>query len=210
MAIQIKGLDAEVLALSSALAVRTLQLELEHVYASLEAEALDVFFGLQAGGERACANRTAACCPAGLVVRLSSLTRAAEHPPARDAASNAASNPRRLAGLLARDGSTRDLALLVAEFRFLDEQLTLMAAAMEPPSALLHGSAAAAAPPASPLASMWADASATMSMDAAAAALGPGAASAAAAAMAPALLSDDVLGRLAAEIPDMRSRVGVP
>lgn len=50
MAIQLKGLDAEVIHLSSLLAVRTLQLEMEHVYGSLEAEALDVFNGLQPGG----------------------------------------------------------------------------------------------------------------------------------------------------------------
>ena len=42
MAIQLKGLDADVLALSRLLAVRTLQLEMEHVYRSLEDEALDM------------------------------------------------------------------------------------------------------------------------------------------------------------------------
>lgn len=39
---QLKGLDADVLALSRLLAVRTLQLEMEHVYRSLEDEALDM------------------------------------------------------------------------------------------------------------------------------------------------------------------------
>ena len=42
MAIELKGLDADVLALSRLLAVRTLQLEMEHVYRSLEDEALDM------------------------------------------------------------------------------------------------------------------------------------------------------------------------
>ncbi len=42
MAIQLTGLDADVLALSRQLAVRTLQLEMEHVYRSLEDEALDM------------------------------------------------------------------------------------------------------------------------------------------------------------------------
>lgn len=50
MAIQLKGLDAEVLSLSSRLAVRTLMLEMEHVYQSLEAEALDFTNGVRAGG----------------------------------------------------------------------------------------------------------------------------------------------------------------
>ncbi|GLI62003.1 hypothetical protein VaNZ11_004577 [Volvox africanus] len=129
MAIQLKGLDAEVLYLSSLLAVRTLQLEMEYVYGSLEAEALDIFNGLHSGG------------------------------------------------LLIRDGSTAELALLVAEFALLDEQLTLMAAALE------GGSAGGA----------------TASDDGAAAA----------AAMGPALINDEVLSKLAVEIPDMRSRVGV-
>ncbi|GIL75359.1 hypothetical protein Vretimale_8033, partial [Volvox reticuliferus] len=136
MAIQLKGLDAEVLQLSSLLAVRTLQLEMEHVYGSLEAEALDMFNGLQSGG------------------------------------------------LLIRDGSTNELALLVAEFALLDEQLTLMAAALE------GGSAGGASP----------------GEEGAAAAVS---AAAAAVAMGPALINDEVLSKLAVEIPDMRSRVGV-
>ncbi|GIL51245.1 hypothetical protein Vafri_7097 [Volvox africanus] len=139
MAIQLKGLDAEVLYLSSLLAVRTLQLEMEHVYGSLEAEALDIFNGLHSGG------------------------------------------------LLIRDGSTNELALLVAEFALLDEQLTLMAAALEAGAA---GGAAA-------------------SDDGAAEAAAVAAAAAAAAAMGPALINDEVLSKLAVEIPDMRSRVGV-
>lgn len=51
MAIQLKGLDAQVLHLSSMLAVRTLQLEMEHIFGSLEAEALDFFNGVQQGGK---------------------------------------------------------------------------------------------------------------------------------------------------------------
>ncbi|EFJ48119.1 hypothetical protein VOLCADRAFT_104902 [Volvox carteri f. nagariensis] len=157
MAIQLKGLDAEVLHLSSLLAVRTLQLEMEHVYGSLEAEALDVFNGLQPGG------------------------------------------------LLARDGSTNELALLVAEFALLDEQLTLLAAALE-------GGTAAAAAAAGGAAEEGAAAAAGGSGSAPAggsATAATAAAAAAAAAMGPALVNDDVLSKLALEIPDMRSRVGV-
>ncbi|MEW5311407.1 MAG: hypothetical protein WDW38_003126 [Sanguina aurantia] len=78
MAIQLKLLDAEVLGLSAVLAVRTLQLEMEHVYRSLEDEALDVV-GSSTGD------------------------------------------------LIARDGSSAELALLVAEYELLDEQLTVLA-----------------------------------------------------------------------------------
>lgn len=50
MATQLKGLDAEVLQLSSRLAVRTLQLQMEHIFCSLEAEALDCFSEAQRAG----------------------------------------------------------------------------------------------------------------------------------------------------------------
>lgn len=42
VAIQLRSMDAEVIAISRLLAVRTLQLEMEYVYGSLEEEALDV------------------------------------------------------------------------------------------------------------------------------------------------------------------------
>ncbi|KAG2485057.1 hypothetical protein HYH03_016155 [Edaphochlamys debaryana] len=142
MAIQLKGLDAEVLAISSRLAVRTLQLELEHVYDSLEAEALDFFSGVRPGG------------------------------------------------LLARDGSTAELSLLVAEFTLLEEQLALLAAAVE-------GAGAGAAIGAGSGGGMLVAASPA------------GARAAAEAAAAGMMLSDELLGRLAVDIPDMRSRVGV-
>ncbi len=45
LASQLKLMDAEVVTLSRLLAVRTLQLELAHVYKSLEEEALDVASG---------------------------------------------------------------------------------------------------------------------------------------------------------------------
>lgn len=55
MAMQIRNLDADVSGLSRLLAVRTLQLQMEHAYRSLEDEALDV-----ASGSMACAcNSTA-------------------------------------------------------------------------------------------------------------------------------------------------------
>eukprot|EP00879_Flechtneria_rotunda_P008574 GHRR01008984.1.p1 GENE.GHRR01008984.1~~GHRR01008984.1.p1 ORF type:complete len:466 (+),score=187.81 GHRR01008984.1:140-1537(+) len=42
VAIQLRSMDAEVIAISRLLAVRTLQLEMEYIYSSLEEEALDV------------------------------------------------------------------------------------------------------------------------------------------------------------------------
>jgi hypothetical protein len=42
VAIQLRSMDAEVIAISRLLAVRTLQLEMEYIYASLEEEAIDV------------------------------------------------------------------------------------------------------------------------------------------------------------------------
>ncbi|KAG2426867.1 hypothetical protein HYH02_014720 [Chlamydomonas schloesseri] len=142
VAIQLKGLDAQVLHLSSMLAVRTLQLEMEHIFGSLEAEALDFFNGVQQGG------------------------------------------------LLARDGSTNELALLVAEFAWLDEQLTLLAAALQAGGEGPGNTTGAPASHGAPAGTAGADA-------------------AAAVVMGPALINDEVLGKLAAEIPDMRMRVGV-
>jgi hypothetical protein len=42
VAIQLRSMDADVIAISRLLAVRTLQLEMEYIYASLEEEAIDV------------------------------------------------------------------------------------------------------------------------------------------------------------------------
>lgn len=42
VAIQLRSMDAEVIAISRLLAVRTLQLEMEYIYISLEDEAIDV------------------------------------------------------------------------------------------------------------------------------------------------------------------------
>jgi hypothetical protein len=41
VAIQLRSMDAEVIAISRLLAVKTLQLEMEYIYQSLEDEALD-------------------------------------------------------------------------------------------------------------------------------------------------------------------------
>lgn len=88
MAIQMKygGLDADVLQLSRLLAVRTLQLEMEYVYRSLEDEALDAS-GYDLGG--------------GVPVDLAD-----------------------------RDASLGELALLIADFVLLDEQLCALSAAL--------------------------------------------------------------------------------
>lgn len=93
-------------------------------------------------------------------------------------------------GLLARDGSTNELALLVAEFAWLDEQLTLLAAALQAGGEGPSNTAGAPASHGAPAGTAGADA-------------------AAAVVMGPALINDEVLGKLAAEIPDMRMRVGV-
>jgi hypothetical protein len=53
LAVQMKLLDAEVMALSRLLAVRTLQLEMEYIYRSLEDEALDIGVGSSGGGQQA-------------------------------------------------------------------------------------------------------------------------------------------------------------
>lgn len=53
LAVQMKLLDAEVMALSRLLAVRTLQLEMEYIYRSLEDEALDIGVGSSGEGQGA-------------------------------------------------------------------------------------------------------------------------------------------------------------
>lgn len=81
--------------------------------------------------------------------------------------------------LITRDGSTNELALLVAEFGLLDGQLTQLAAALE------GGGGAGAG-------------------------VGVGAGGTALAVAAGGLLADgDALAKLAADIPDMRARVGI-
>eukprot|EP00877_Chromochloris_zofingiensis_P001136 jgi/Chrzof1/11022/Cz05g20210.t1 len=117
LATQLKMLDADVITLSRLLAVRTLQLEMEYVYKSIEDEALDI-------------------APDELVEQ----------------------------GPLAREGSTGELALLVAEYGLLEEQLLVLADALQ-----------------------CEDGTGSLC-----------------------LLDDDVLEVLAAEIPDLRLRVGVP
>jgi hypothetical protein len=75
-----------------------------------------------------------------------------------------------------REGSTGELALLVAEYGLLLEQLDVLAASIDSQMA------------------------ATGSSSTAAAASGPGVS----------LIDEDILEELAAEIPDLRYRVGVP
>ncbi|GBF97790.1 hypothetical protein Rsub_10215 [Raphidocelis subcapitata] len=119
LASQLKAMDAEVITLSRLLAVRTLQLEMEWVYRSLEDEALDIAADELLGK-----------------------------------------------GPLAREGSTGELALLVAEYSLLERQLAALAAALSE------------ADPKGGLAPLT-------------------------------LVDDDLLEGLAAEIPDLRMRVGV-
>ncbi|KAL4443418.1 hypothetical protein ABPG75_011155 [Micractinium tetrahymenae] len=91
MASELREMDNDIAALSKALAVRTLQLEMEYAYGALEDEARDVV-GDSKGGD----------------LKLA----------------------------LSRRGSSDEVALLVAEFRLLDEQLAAMAAAVEASEAL--------------------------------------------------------------------------
>ncbi|CAL8462025.1 g1556 [Coccomyxa elongata] len=87
---ELRDMDDEVGALSRALAIRTLQLELEYIYGCLEDEALDIGQGTQ--------------------------------------------NP---SFLLSRQGTSDEVALLVAEFALLDTPIGAMAAAVEAGDVLL-------------------------------------------------------------------------
>ncbi|BDA41254.1 probable mitochondrial proton/calcium exchanger protein at C-terminar half [Coccomyxa sp. Obi] len=87
---ELRDMDDEVGALSRALAIRTLQLELEYIYGCLEDEALDIGQGTQ--------------------------------------------NP---SFLLSRQGTSDEVALLVAEFALLDTPITAMAAAVDAGDVLL-------------------------------------------------------------------------
>lgn len=91
MASELRDMDNDIAALSKALAVRTLQLEMEYAYGSLEDEARDIV-GDSKGSD----------------LKLA----------------------------LSRRGSSDEVALLVAEFSMLDEQLAGMAAAVEAEEAL--------------------------------------------------------------------------
>lgn len=68
-AVQLKLMDEEVLRLSRLLAARTLQLEMEYIYRSLEEEALDIA-GSDMGGGCMCAWLSAKCtCGTGMGAR---------------------------------------------------------------------------------------------------------------------------------------------
>lgn len=102
IASELREMDNEVVALSRALAVRTLQLEMEFIYGCLEEESLDVI------GD----------------------------PSAKPAtASGGGGDPLALA--LSRRGSTDEVALLAAEFRQLDTDLSDLAAEVEAGGALV-------------------------------------------------------------------------
>ena len=176
---QLKGLDAEVLDLSRLLAVRTLQLEMEHIYRSLEDEALDMT-GYESGvgddGEcspqllRSLKSYNAAKQTLGLQLCIFSelfLNYAAVQAD--------------------REGYTSELDLLVADFVMLEEELTALDQALRDEG----GSDKAV--------------SDSRSSPASATAAGVGGDGA----LALGLLGEDVLEKLAVEIPDMRIRVGV-
>jgi len=143
MAVQLRGLDADVALLSQLLAVRTLQLEMEFIYRSLEDEALDM-----------------------------------SGPPPADVSASAL-----------RDGDASELALLVADFVTLDEQLAALADALSSAGSIGNGAAAGG--------------SNGVRVG------GVGGAELKSASRSLSLIGEELLEKLAGEIPDMRMRVGV-
>ncbi len=107
MAAELRQMDNEVAAVSRALAVRTLQLEMEYIYGCLEGEVIDIL-----GDPSAAA--------------------AAQ----QDGASSPSSLGSSVALALSRRGSTDEVALLAAEFRQLDAELAAMASEVEAGGAL--------------------------------------------------------------------------
>ncbi len=108
MAAELRQMDNEVAAVSRALAVRTLQLEMEYIYGCLEGEVIDIL-----GDPSAAA--------------------AAQQ---QDGASSSSSLGNSVALALSRRGSTDEVALLAAEFRQLDAELAAMASEVEAGGAL--------------------------------------------------------------------------
>lgn len=90
-----------------------------------------------------------------------------------------------------REGSTGELALLVAEYGLLLEQLDVLAASIDSQMAATGSSSSSHSHMPGP---------SSTSAAAATAAAGPGVS----------LIDEDILEELAAEIPDLRYRVGVP
>lgn len=101
IAAELRQMDNEVVALSRALAVRTLQLEMEFIHGCLEAEAMDILGDPTVTGK-----------------------------PDSGLAST------KIALALSRRGSTDEIALLVAEFKQLDAELTDLATEVEAGSSL--------------------------------------------------------------------------
>lgn len=110
IAAELRQMDNEVAALSRALAVRTLQLEMEFIYGCLEAEARDIL------GD-----------------------------PSVETSSAGKNKEERMALALARRGSTDEVALLVAEFKQLDVELSGLVADVESGSSLFIDDAELAA-----------------------------------------------------------------
>lgn len=107
MAAELRQMDNEVAAVSRALAVRTLQLEMEYIYGCLEGEVIDVL-----GDPSAAA--------------------AAQHQEgALSSSFSSSSIGSSVALALSRRGSTDEVALLAAEFRQLDAELAAMASEVE-------------------------------------------------------------------------------
>jgi len=112
MAAELRQMDNEVAAVSRALAVRTLQLEMEYIYGCLEGEVIDIL-----GDPSAAA--------------------AAQHQEGSLSSSfQSSSIGSSVALALSRRGSTDEVALLAAEFRQLDAELAAMASEVEAGGAL--------------------------------------------------------------------------
>lgn len=105
MAAELRQMDNEVAAVSRALAVRTLQLEMEYIYGCLEGEVVDIL------GDPSAA--------------------AAAQQQEGSVSSSSSSIGSSVALALSRRGSTDEVALLAAEFRQLDAELAAMASEVE-------------------------------------------------------------------------------
>lgn len=213
----------EVLSLSRALAVRTLQLEMEYAARALEDEVCDIL-GSDVDGEwRVCEVVVVYAGFSGLVVGWAGAGCVMGQGMCMNVAGSqtCSSNdficvpcmhacPHTHADLLSRQGSTSELRLLAAEFTYLDSTLSALASRL-----LLEGAGTGASAGGLP-ASLEFDVSAAglaAGEGAAAGVAAAGGAAGASAASAPsgnAMVSvEELLATLANEVPDLRQRMGV-
>ena len=129
LASELRTMDNEVAAVSRALAVRTLQLEAEFVFAALEAEALDILVSLLLHLVHHLEQKQRLQYIIKLFIHALYLCRETQQP-ARQV------GDRGLA--LGRRGSSDEVALLAAEFKLLDEQLAALVSEVESGRGFFH------------------------------------------------------------------------